>query len=145
MATGRETVRDALVTLLGTALVGAGLPVKTVSGSKQTSLEGLTPLVVVLGRGSTRERLTFQGDRAIFSFSVQVWVIQSTTGWTYADAEDALDRIEALIAGVCELNNATANWEILQYDGPTTVNEMAVAGVPYYVESINVRVLLGRN
>ena len=65
MSTGRETSRDALVALLSTALVGVGLPVKTCSGSKQVSLEGITPLVVVLSKGSDRETMTFCGDRGI--------------------------------------------------------------------------------
>lgn len=145
MSTGREASRDALVALLTAKLVGAGLPVKTVSGSKQTSLEGITPLVAVLSKRSTRERLTFQGDRAVFEFSVQIWVLQSGTGWTYANAEDALDEIEAIIAGVYQDNDRTATWEILKYVGPTTVAEVAVAGVPYYVENISTQVLLGRN
>lgn len=143
MASGREASRDALTALLATALVGAGLPCKTVSGSKVTSLEAVTPLVVVLSKGATRERLTFQGDRGVFSFSIQIWVLQSGTAWTYANAEDALDAIEALIAGVYQDNDRTANWEILKYDGPTSVMEVAVAGVPYYVEIIPTLVLLG--
>ena len=145
MSTGRETSRDALVVLLSAALVGAGLPVKTCSGSKQVSLEGITPLVVVLSKGSSRERLTFQGDRGVFDFSVQIWVLQSGTAWTYANAEDALDDIERRIAEVYQANDRTANWEILKYDGPTLVAEVAVAGVPYYVEQINSQVLLGRS
>lgn len=145
MSTGREASRDALVTLLDTALRGVGLPVKTVSGSKQVSLEGVWPLVVVLSKGSTRERMTFQGDRGVFEFSVQIWVAQSGIGWTYADAEDALDEIEALIAEVYQDNDRTANWEILKYNGPTAVAEVTVGGVPYYVEAIPTQVLLGRN
>lgn len=145
MASGRETARDALVTLLTTALVGAGLPVKTVSGSKLTSLEGVTPAVIVLSRGSIREAMTFAGDRGIFNFSVQTWVLQSGASWTYAQAEDALDDIESRIAAVYEANDRTANWEILQHDGPTTVAEVPVAGVPHYIENIPTQVLLGRN
>jgi hypothetical protein len=136
MSTSRETVRDALVTLLQAALVGDGLPVKTVTGSKVTDLSGLTPLVSVLSAGTLRERMTFMGDKPTFHLEVQVWVLQATTGWTNAQAEDALDKIEALIAGVYEDNRGGAAWEVLEYNGPTSVMEMAVAGVPYYVERI---------
>ena len=45
MTTSRATIRDALVVLFNAALVGAGLPVKTVSGSKVDTLAGVTPLV----------------------------------------------------------------------------------------------------
>ena len=145
MSTSRETARDALVTLLTTALVGVGLPVKTVTGSKVESLSGLTPLVSVLSAGSLRERLTFQGDSATFSFDVQTWVLQSVAGWTNAQAEDALDRIESIIAGVYEAARGTANWEVVEYAGPTTVLEISVAGIPYYMERTPTTVKLARS
>lgn len=146
MATSRKTARDALKTLLDTALVGEDLPVKTVTEHKAESLEGETPLVVILSRGTTRERLTFQGDRATFKFLVQVWLLQESGDyWTQADAEDALDRIESLIADTFESNQQTDDWEILRYDGETRVFEAGVAGVPYYVESIPTEVRLTHN
>lgn len=135
--TSRETVRDALVALLETALVGAGLPVKTVVGSKQDSLIGIWPLVAVLSAGSAREALTFSGNIAAFNFNVQVYVRQSDTSWTHAQAEDALDDIEARIAEVYEdemFNRPT--WEVLQYSADTTVVEAAIEGVPFYIENI---------
>jgi len=145
MATSREAARDALVTLLSAALVGTGKPVKTVSGSKVESLEGETPLVVVLSRGSERERLTFQGDRATFYMVIQTWVLQSASGWTQAQAEDAIDSIEALIAATLEANQGTANWEILAYDGQSTILEAGVAGVPFYVETTPIVARLARS
>lgn len=140
MATSRETVRDALVALLAAALVGDGLPVKTCSGSKQTALAGVTPLVVVLSRGTERAAVSFGDYQASFFFYVQVWVLQSGTGWTHAQAEDALDSIEALIAGVVEDNDGTAGWTSLEYLGPSEVVEAAVEGTPYYMETISLRV-----
>ena len=137
MSTSRKAARGALKTLLTAALVGVGLPVKTVVDSKVTDLSGLTPLVSVLSGGTLRDPLTFQGDHPTFGLEVQVWVLQEeSTGWTAAEAEDALDDIEALIAGVYESNRGTANWEILEYDGPSSIREMAVAGIPYFVERI---------
>lgn len=145
MSTSRETARDALVTLLETALVGDGLPAKTVTGSKVESLSGLTPLVSVLSAGTMREHLTFQGDRAIFTLEVQVWVLQSVTGWTNAQAEDALDRIESLIAATYETARATANWEIVEYANATAISELSVAGIPYYMERIPTTVKLAKS
>lgn len=133
MSTSREAVRDALVTLLAAALTGT---VKTVTGSKVTTLSGLTPLVSVLSAGTERERMTFMGDRPTFYLDVQVWVLQETSGWTNEQAEDAIDSIEALIAGVVESNRNTATWEVLEYDSPSVVGEMEVAGTPYYMERI---------
>lgn len=142
MASSRKASREALAVLLEAALVGTGLPVKTVSDSKQTSLEGTTPLVTVLSTGSEREPLTFQGDQTNFLLSVQVWVLQSGTDWTLAQAEDALDAIEALIAATYESNRGTGTWDVLERTGPTTVVEVAVAGVPHYLENVPTRVRL---
>ena len=136
MSTNRETARDALAALLTTALVGVGLPVKTVTNSNVKELEGLTPLVGVLSGGTLRERLSFQGDKATFYLEVQVFVLQAGTGWTNAQAEDALDRIESLIAGVYESNRGTANWAVLEYDGRSTVIEVTADGKLYFMEII---------
>ena len=136
MSTSRETVRDKLVTLFTAALIGTGLPCKTVTGSKVKKLEGLTPLVSVLSDGTLRERETFMGDIPTFFLEVQVWVLQEATGWTNAQAEDALDTIEGLIAGVYEDNRRVDEFEILQHDDRTRVIEVTVSGVPYYLERI---------
>jgi len=138
MSTSRETIRDALVTLLAAKLVGTDLPVKTVTGSKVDDLAGLTPLVAVLSGGTRRQRLTFMGTIPTFYLEVQVWVRQATTGWTNAQAEDALDRIESLIADVLAENVNEDNWTILEYDGRSTVVELMVAGIPFYMERIPV-------
>lgn len=146
MATSREVARDALVTLLEAALVGGGLPAKTVQGSKATALEGITPLVTVLSAGTERVALTYQGTQATFNYSILIWVLQTGAGgWTLANAEDALDDIERRIAGVLESNLRTAEWSEIDYSGPTRVADVAVAGVPYYVESIPIRVMLARS
>lgn len=145
MSTSRETARDALVTLLTAALVGTGLPVKTVVGSKVKKLEGLTPLVSVLSSGTERVRLTFMGDHPIFDLTVQSWVLQEGTGWTNAQAEDALDRIESLIAGVYEDNREVDEWSVIEYSGKTRVIEVTSDGRLYYVELIPTLVQLAKS
>lgn len=145
MSTSRETARDALVVLLNTKLVGVGLPVKTVTGSKVTDLSGLTPLVAVLSAGTLRERVTFMGDMPTFSLSVQTWVRQECTGWTNAQAEDALDTIEALIAEVYQDNRGIATWETLESSAPSFIKEVSSAGLVYYVEFLPTIVKLVRS
>lgn len=145
MSTSRETARDELVVLLTAALVGVGLPVKTVTGSKVTTLKGVTPLVLVRSTGTLRERLTFQGDIPTFSLEVQVWVRQACTGWTSAQAADALDEIESLIAAVYETGRGTADWEALEYNGPSWVDEIDVEGILYYAEHISSTVKLSKS
>lgn len=142
MSTSRETARDELVVLLTATLVGAGLPVKTVTGDKVKTLKGLTPLVFVRSTGTLRERLTFTLDVPTFSLEVQVWVRQACTGWTSAQATDTVDEIEALIAAVYEANRGTAYWAALEYAGPSFVDEVVVEGTLYYAEHIPTTVKL---
>lgn len=134
MATSREAARDALKILLEAALVGAGLPVKTVTASKVKSLKGLTPLVTVLSGGTLREPGPI--NHPLFHLEIQVFVLQQGTGWSLAEAEDALDTIESLIAGVYEDNRGTVVWSLLEYEGPTTVIEATSDGDLYYLETI---------
>ena len=145
MATSRETARDALVTLLRAALVGTGKPAKTVTGSKVLALEAMTPLVAVLSAGSERGRPPYQGAKATFYLEVLVFVRQAQAGWTDAQAEDALDAIEVLVANTYEVNTATANWEMVDYGGQTTVFEIEVGGTKYYMERIPTIVRLARH
>ena len=143
MSTNRETVRDALVTLLTAALVGAGLPAKTVIGSAVGDLKGQTPLVAVLSGGTLRE--TEPINRPTFLLEVQSWVVRSATGWTTAQAEDALDEIESLIASTYEANRGTDEWEIVQYASETVVSEVESAGITYYLERIPTVVRLAKS
>lgn len=138
--TSRKVVRDALKTLLTAKLVGVGLPVKTVVDSKQKVLEGKTPLVAILSGGTNRKRITFMGTKPTFMLSTQIWVLQEGTGWTLAQAEDALDDIEALISEVFADNAGAANWSIIEYSGNSIVEEVEADGKLYYVETIPTRV-----
>jgi len=140
MATSRETVRDALGVLLTDSLIGVGLPVKTVSVSKVKSLEGLTPLVALLSDGTLRERTTFQGTFPTFYFVLQVWVMEEATGWTNAQAEDALDRIESIIADVFSANAETANWTLISITDRSKILEVTSGGRVYFVESFPVKI-----
>jgi hypothetical protein len=145
-STSREYVRDRLVTLLTTALVGARLPVKTVSGSKVDKIQGKSPLVVVTGHGTNRESLTRLGQRPAMRFYIDIFVLQKGTSWTYAQAEDALDSIEASIATVVEANECVpAYWDSLAYEDASEVLEVTAEGEAYYWERIAVVVERSRS
>jgi hypothetical protein len=140
MATSRETVRDALTTLLQTALVGSGKPAQAVYGYQVGDFGGQSPVVVVTSGPVERMR---RGLGACWhttaTLMVYVFVAYAATGWTEANAEDALDTIEALIADVVLANGSTANWNGMVYDGPTQVDGLAIGGVEYRREVIELR------
>lgn len=144
MTESRETSRDALTTLLTTALTGAGNPCQAVIGHKPTKndIKNRSPLVAVMSRGSDRVRFTFEGGRLEALLTIQIWVLGSDASgsWTAALAEDKLDEIEADIFNTLEQNCSTDNWAWISYDGESVADDIPYDGTPYIVENIPIRV-----
>lgn len=143
MTTNRETVRDALTTLLTAGLSGIA---QEVVGHKLSDPAGKTPMVAVLSTGTLRQRFTFQGTRPTFYLTVQVLVLaEDATGYTEADAEDKLDLLEKEIAGILESNWRTTNWQGLEQTGPSEVMDVSIGGHAYYLEVIPIAVEVGKS
>lgn len=138
MAANRETVRDALATLLTTALVGTGLPVQQVYNYRTGDFAGKSPVVSVWSHGSDRRRMTARGSRARFNLQVDIFVLYAMADgtWTEAQADDVLDAVELLIAGVVDANQVTAYWGALDYVMESTRYDVAIGGVEYIQEAI---------
>lgn len=134
----RETVRDALVTLLASGLTGIA---QQVVGNRISDPQGQTPVVAVLSSGSERPRLTFQGTGAVFHLLIQSLVLaEDATGYTEADAEDKLDLLEASIAQVINDNARTTTWDYIELTGRTDVADVAIGGHAYLLETIPVAI-----
>ena len=135
----RETVRDAFVTLLNTALVGTGKPCKSVLGYPADRISG-SPLVCVSSLTASEEKLHKAGWGWQFVFNVEVLVRWRETGsWTQLNAEDKLDEIWVLIAGVIEDNQDNANWSVLEIT-EDACDMVAISGDSYRREVIQVNV-----
>lgn len=139
-STSRETVRDALAALLQAALVGSGKPAQAVFGYQVGDFGGQSPVVVVASGPTTRERRGFGPCwHTSATLLVFVFVTYAASGWTEANAEDALDAIEAAIADVVLANSSTATWHGLTYAGETEPGSMVIGGVEYRSEVIRLR------
>ena len=147
MAANRETVRDAVATLLEDGLTGTGNPVQAVYNCQVGDFDGQSPVVVVSSGGSARPAMTFQGNRATFWVNVHVFVLYSDEGdWGEDDAEDRLDLIEKEIAGIVETNRGpTDYWQKLAYGermsgmGRTQTGSVVVGGLEYRTELIEMQ------
>lgn len=146
-AVNRETVRDALTTLLSTALTGSGNPVQSVYGYHiaEFGQDGFeSPVVLVLSSGSQRERrgLGNQVYRSFFRLEILVFVSDAITAesWTDADVEDRLDLIEQKIANVIAENRSTADWHDLKHvpGNLTNIVPAKLGGHSYKMETIPV-------
>ena len=135
----RETVRDAFVTLLSTALVGSGKPCKSVLGYPADRISS-SPLVCVSSLSATSEKTAKASWGWQFQFNVEILVRWKDSGsWTQAKAEDKLDEIWVLIGGVIEANQKTANWSTLEVTGDAC-DMVAISGDTYRREVITVNV-----
>lgn len=141
MASSRHTVRDAMTTLLQTALVGTGLPVAAVYGYQVGDFAGQSPVVVVSSAGSRRGRMTRFGSRATFYLLISTFVVYSDgASWGEDDAEDAIDAIEALLADVIDDNQVTSNWQALDYSDRSQRISVEIGGNEYIYEAVELSV-----
>ena len=135
----RETVRDALVTLLSAALVGVGKPCKSVLGYPADRISA-SPLVCVSSTTATSEKIAKASWGWQFQFNVEILVRWKDSGtWTQASAEDKLDAIWVIIGGVIEANQSNANWQVLEV-AEDTCDMVAISGNSYRREVIRINV-----
>lgn len=135
----RETVRDALVALLNTALVGTGKPCKIVQGYPAQTIAG-SPVVYVSSASASSEKIHKAGWSWHFQLNVEILVRWRDSGsWTQANAEDKLDEIWVIVAGVIEDNAGNDNWDVLEVV-EDVCDKVSIAGDTYRQEVILVNV-----
>jgi hypothetical protein len=141
MTTNRETVRDALVTLVSDNLTGSGNPLQSVTGHGLDTLDEVSHMVIK-SAGSGRPPFRFGKTGLVVYLLAEVWVLATDGGdWGRDDAEDRLDLIEKEFASLLESNHYTANWQAIDYEDRSRVGEvMTVTGLPYLVEMIPLEV-----
>lgn len=144
MTVARSTVRKAFAALLQTALVGSGKPAQAVYDYQVGDFAGASPVVVVSSGPIQRLIQNFGNcDHAVIVLNVHVFVLyaDAASGWDEADAEDAVDSIEALIADTVINNQRNANWQSCAYaEGPTDLAGVVIGGQEYRRELIQVQV-----
>ena len=135
----RETVRDALVTLLSAALVGTGKPCKSVLGYPADRISS-SPLVCVSSTTATSEKIAKVSWGWQFQFNIEILVRwKDSSSWTQANAEDKLDAIWVIVGGVIEANQSNANWQVLEVV-EDTCDLVAISGDSYRREVIRINV-----
>ena len=143
-AASRETGRDALTTLLTTALVGTSLPVQEVRNYLSLDFGGASPVVQVVAAATpVRERFGIGTVKfkTRFRYEVQIFVIDAVMGdtaWTRQSVEDRLDLIEKKIADVVADNrNNPPTWNDLRHSPDTQpLLRVSVGGDDYWLETV---------
>lgn len=136
----RRPAREALAALLTTALVGSGKPATAVYDYLVGDFEGQSPVVVVASGPMLRLRDNLgECYRSRFNLRCFVFVAYSDPAgtWTEADAEDAIDAIEAAIADVVLANGRVSGaWDKLTNEEVTELDSVTIGGVEYRREII---------
>lgn len=138
----RETVRDALATLLQTALVGSGKPAQAVYNYEVSDFGDQSPVVVVTCAGSERGRSTFDttwNTGVLILIHVFTLYALPDGSWTEAQSEDRADLIEKSIADVVLDNYNNATWDELYFTGQSQVQPMIIGGKDYRMETISLK------
>lgn len=141
--TNRETVRDALGTLLSSALVGTGKPAQAFYGYMVGDFGSQSPVVVLTSAGTEQEqRQVTSRQKNTYFFTIFTFTVYAQDGTTYGedDVEDVVDLLEKTIRETLANNRSTANWAFIEYDGRTVVDTAMIAGEEYRREAIPVRV-----
>lgn len=145
-STNRETVRDALATLLQSALVGTGKPVQEVTAYERGEI-GASPLIMVLSGGSRRKQHGMNREKWKNHFRLVVRVIvkdaDAGESWTEQNVEDSLDLIEKGIADVLADNRGASPptsaipWNYITFeDGFSIIGP--VKDRPYILEELSI-------
>lgn len=141
----RETIRDALSTLLYDTLVTGGVTDKEF-GYKTADFGQPVSAVVVTSAGTRRVQNPGEATCDVWVL-LDVWTFtlesDEAQGWTRADAEDKRDLIEKKTADVYADNYSTSNWLQIEYDGDTEAGEGNVkelGGGSFLIERIPTRV-----
>ena len=139
MASNRETARDALATLISTAMVGTGKPVQAVYNYRPADFGGQSPVVTVSSSGSQRPRMTFAGGQAHFYLQVDMFVLYNDqASWTEDLSEDRLDLIESTLAGILDANQRYSPWEAIGFTDRSQRVDVVVGGVEYARETVTI-------
>ncbi len=142
----RQTARDALTTILTTALAGS---VQTVFGYKVKALIdlGKGPFVTVDGGPISRSKTKFTGlwDTGLV-LQVSHFVIwqDADSGWTEHDCEDRLDLLEKKLADAMldhrsTAQDATVPWDEITFEGPSVPDVWIEKGKTWWTETFAVK------
>jgi hypothetical protein len=137
MTTSRKEAREALATMLQNSVPSA----EAVYAYKIGNFEGKSPVLAVLSAGTMRTPITFAGLRPTFYLEIHNFVRDAieAQGWTEEDVENTLDQVEEEIGRAFELNRTSEIWQAIDYDSPSTIRDVVIAGVPYVEEIIPVK------
>jgi hypothetical protein len=140
MSSSRETVRDALATLLNSALTISGGPAEAFYGYPVADFRGQSPVVVLASRGSERTMETMSTRRkSLFHLDIMSFTLYSDgSSWNEDDAEDRLDIIEQVIDQTIATNLVTSDWADIGYDGTTECGNATIGGTQYRYEVIHI-------
>lgn len=143
MSASRADARKAFAELLEAALVGNDKPAAAVYDHQVGDFGKLSPIVTVTSGPILRRHQGMGGAcwRTTVTLYVHVFVLYADgSGWTEANAEDAIDAIEVVVADTVLANAQGDDWTELTYaDEPTLIDGVEIAGVEYRREVITVQ------
>lgn len=139
----RKTIRQALASLLSTALVGTGKPAQALYDYRASDFGGQTPVIVVSSGGTNRAKQAQTTRVSSFvNLDIDVFTLYAEESWTEENSEDKQDDLEKAIADVLMDNDTNDTWAQLSFNGDSVLDFNVVGGKMYRQETIPVRIQL---
>lgn len=135
----RKDVRKAFAALLRTHMTGSGNPAQSVHDHLVSDFDGESPVVIVGSGPILRDSFVFDGSQAKTRLDVHffVWYGDKDTApadYTVEAAEDILDEMERIMAGVIEQSKETQWWNAITQIGFSERNDLDIGGNYYLRE-----------
>lgn len=134
----RQTVREAVASLLETEMTGAGNPVQTVYEYRK-DFAPESPVILVLSAGSDRQKtITFDGAmKTDVRLEVLFFVLDAddNIGWTEQEADDRLDLVEKEFSDVLNDNfRILDKRRLVPEEGFSEIFNVVIGGKAYLME-----------
>jgi hypothetical protein len=138
MSSSRKAIRQQFALLLQANVTAA----QVIYDHQPGDFGGQSPAICVGSAGSERTRMSFRGSRLTCYLDVDVFVLTAdgTSVYTQADAENALDDVEAQLAACLDDVQQAAGWEAIDYAGRSQTDFLIVDGKEYKRERIPIQI-----
>lgn len=116
-------------------MVGAGNTCQAAYDYMKTTFDGQSPVIVIGSSGTLPTGMTFEGWKLSYYYDIIALIArESEAEYTEEDADDALDDVAQELMETLQANRKTADWQCLEFDGPSVPAPASVGGDPYWME-----------
>lgn len=135
----RASIRAAFGALITSQLVGDGKLLQAAYDYAPLDFGGASPVVAMASAGSARPKASSGGASARHRIDLFIFVLRAEAekgAYTPADADAALDTIEAALADLVAVADDNPAWSSVAYAAESTIEPQEIGGASYWMERV---------